>query len=691
MSLIFILMKYLAFFALSGVSMLLSYNMFSQLSTVPVESFLLSVVAIAIEALKIFSLVRGNTLWRLHLTQQAIRSWVMYGLLAILAVLASYGYTLTVVDRGIQAAEQSVTQVQIEANRQELEIVEEQIENLGQQIDTAVQRQQDTPFDFVTAWQNITEQINRLEEQRASFIERRLELNTEYANLRTQLAQEQATATSTTTMFRLMAESFGVPEMLLMLVLLLAIAILIELGIVSTSPGIPIDKNHMKHIVDEFAHNIDVDQLRAQQELERLQHQKELHKLYEEAGVPEPAKTPIYNDEKKQPADKDNPDPWPPEEPNENLRKLIADPTDPTLPEEPEGGLAAYTPEQPEEEPSFFGALKTVLFNRNKNDEPVSRTQTGEREAVHSKPEELRPVPPTHGTEITHPDSDHIGTNDSGESVEYTDSGDEVGQVFPHGTSRVEYDDIPVRKLPEHPELPKEEHDDVVEKENNTYQIPERKLTRKPKDIEVKDTENEASIEEPKEEPTEVPKRTPRRARKVEKAEEKPAEREQPEEPKASTDDPRPRPRVRQDSPREEVSEEASNQSDVQKDTVEELHVGKRTPQRQTAKPEAVGETKTFRFGKTTDEVKALFVKFINKLFSENGEDFLQDPAVAARDSGIKPKLGTVFIKRLTELKGSNGMPLVEQRDDGLYYPNYTKEYIISYSTKEINTQGRAV
>lgn len=706
MSIIFIITKYLAFIALSGVSMLLSYNMFSQLSSVPVESALLSVVAIAIEALKIFSLVRGNTLNQLKLKTQAIRAYSMYAILALLAVLASYGYTLTVVDRGIRAAGQSDTQIEIEANRDELEIVEEQIDNLDRQIETAVQRQEDTPFDFITAWRNITDQINQLEDQKAEFVTRRLELNREYSDLRTALSREQTETRSTVNMFRLMAESFGVTETFLMLVLLLSIAILIELGIISTSPTIPIDKKHIVHILNEFAHNLHLDELEAERALEKAKRQQHIHKMYEDAGLQDPNVWPIVDRRAKPSASEsaeaeeeeededDNNDEY---EPNENLRKLMANPLDPSLPDD--AHAFAHTPEEePEtesetetshsEDISFFDALKTVLFKKSEQQESEHHEDEESQESlphatttVEPNEEPLQkdiPVRQIHRPAPTAPPADQMPSEEEDDTLKLTP--DELDQLLKNVTTTET--DGKAEAIEDTP---------PVEPESTPEPEPERAPEPEPPSEAIEKPE-ESKVEE-KEEPKEEPK--PRRTRQVKKREKKPEasprKEGQTREDKNSAQSPQSSLAVRSNDKRTAVSEETSSTSSIEKDKVDELHVGAQKPTIRTNKPQEVGETKTYRFGKTTPEVKRLFVVFIEALFKENGEEYLLDPAVASREAKVKPALGSIFIHRLEDLKGSTGLPLVSRKEDGLYYPNYTKEYIISYATKEINTQGRAV
>ena len=223
MSVIFIILKYIAFSALTVVSMLLSYNMFSQLSSVPREQALLAIVAVSIEFLKIFSIVKGNTLWNMKLKKQALQSYLLAFALTLLSIFASYGYNLVVVNRSLDAQNNTSAQLNIENNILENNIVLEQIENLNKQINSALDRQKALSPDAITTWMNISKQVNQLEKAKKTFTTRQLELNNELAELKINLNKDKANSKSTTTMFTLMADTFHVNRSVMMMILLLSI------------------------------------------------------------------------------------------------------------------------------------------------------------------------------------------------------------------------------------------------------------------------------------------------------------------------------------------------------------------------------------------------------------------------------------------------------------------------------------
>ena len=80
-----------------------------------------------------------------------------------------------------------------------------------------------------------------------------------------------------------------------------------------------------------------------------------------------------------------------------------------------------------------------------------------------------------------------------------------------------------------------------------------------------------------------------------------------------------------------------------------------------------------------------MFVAFTQKLFNNEGDPDapLRSAENAAKLSGIAISLGSTFMNRLLEIKGSRGKALIEKREDGNLYPNYPEGYIISYATAE--------
>jgi len=255
-STLFVIFKYLAFFGFTAISAILSVNMFSRLSNQPVERFALITVAITLEFFKIFSIVRGNTLWRLKLKAQATRAYAMYTILALVAIMASYGFTLTVVNRNIQISNTSIVQTQIENSRSIQSQYAETLKSIEASIQANQARLAALPVDFTSAAQSLNTTIAKLQAQQADIQAKLAAEKANEATLSAQALEATKTATTTTSMFKLMADGFkwlvpSLDENSLMLFLLLLISIIIELGIISTSPAIPIEPQYLKHFLND--------------------------------------------------------------------------------------------------------------------------------------------------------------------------------------------------------------------------------------------------------------------------------------------------------------------------------------------------------------------------------------------------------------------------------------------------------
>jgi len=230
--------------------------MFMRLSEHQLEKTLLVIVAATLELYKVFSVVRGNTLSRLKLKRAAYRAYIMYVVLALVSIMASYGFTLTVTNRSIQVANSSTINLQIENSKAIQAQYEASIKITEESIATNQARLKALPDDFVTAARTLNDTITK---QSASLADLQATLAAEKASevaLQIQSLEALASSTTTTSMFKLMAEGFKflfpkITETSLMLALLLLISVLIEIGIISTSPAIPIDRRHLKHFLDE--------------------------------------------------------------------------------------------------------------------------------------------------------------------------------------------------------------------------------------------------------------------------------------------------------------------------------------------------------------------------------------------------------------------------------------------------------
>lgn len=529
-STVFVMFKYIAFVGFTAISATLSVNMFSRLSPHPMERLALIGVAISLEFFKIFSIVRGNTLWRLNLRLQAVRAYAMYVILAAVSIMASYGFTLTVINRNIEANNTSAVQIQIDASIKAQKNYEATIANYNTLIQTNTDRLKSLPTDFTSAAKSLSDSIAKIQSQQATLQAALTAEQAKEAELRIQQAQAAAASETTTSMFKLMADGFkvvipNITENTLMLFLLLLISVIIELGIISTSPAIPIDQNHLKHFLDEVsAHRAEELFIAAQDKKKEKITTKPLSFAGRIAQKWVTWKTDVEN---VLAAEKDSPtveEVGLPPQPSRPLRKKLRRVSDDEASTIGSVPIRKSVPRINIEQPIVVPATIEVTEEK---ESAASTKEVVPTDTTFSEPERIVPVRPTPPSRGEHTVADTPHTN-------------------------------------------KEEHKIV-------------------------------------------------------------------------------------DLPR--------------------------TP---TSPPTQVAETHTYRFGKTTETVKDMFISFVNNLFENSTTTgALGDPNTAAAAAGIASTLATTFTNRLLEIKGSSGNSLISKKDDGKLYPNYTREYIISYSTAE--------
>jgi hypothetical protein len=591
---LFVAFKYIAFIGFTAVSGILNINMFYRLSPQPMEQFALVGVSITLEIFKIFSIVRGNTLWRLKLKAQATRAYAMYLLLAILAVMASYGFTLTVINRNIQVNNSSAITLQIENSKAVQKGYESSIKSIETNIAANQARLGALPPDFISASTTLNDTLSKLQITEADL---QAKLATERANqvtLESQAIEATKASTTSTSMFKLMAEGFrwlvpNLDENTLMLFLLLIISVVIELGIISTSPAIPIDPRHLKHFLDEMsAHKAEalLDEVQGRKKKETPRRQTLAGRVAQwwfntkndvnEALHPIPKKTESQSNFPTIRSSKSSPIPHP-----VPLRRSLIPVIQPMteMPAEQPRKEELVVKEKEQVEPSQpWSRSETPVEEKT----PTLKEFNEELDAITSDIKVMSAAEVADRVLVTKPTSfeDLNGT--------LAQATEELAQSLP-----------PAKPAPE---------SGVILTEGAKVETPEIKKAPIP----VRHKPAPAKAVEA------IPVR-----------------------------------------PEHETHSQQSSQ--------------------------LVAEARIYRFGKTTEAVKNMFVVFIQNLFDNNGgvDAPLNDVALAANSSGVAVSLADTFVKRLLEIKGSRGTTLIERREDTKLYPNYPEGYIITYATAE--------
>jgi hypothetical protein len=235
--------------------------MFLQLGANLYSKALLVAVGLSLEGVKVFALLRleyflseGVKLFRSEGSARLRQSIAIYIALAFLSLTASFGFTLVTVDQQVQ-----VSKVDFETSTEDIDF---QIENLEEslgfltpQIEAMQNQMADLPSDYVTAAQRLNTTITALQEERVSLISEITLLKTE----RSRVIREVNASKETNVygMFFLLGQPIGLTETMVMYILLAIASILIEAGMVFTSPTIPIAEEHLHEVAKKPALTVD--------------------------------------------------------------------------------------------------------------------------------------------------------------------------------------------------------------------------------------------------------------------------------------------------------------------------------------------------------------------------------------------------------------------------------------------------
>jgi HPt (histidine-containing phosphotransfer) domain-containing protein len=215
--------KLVAHFILIGLSIALSVNLFIQFSDKPFIQIMFGMMAGSFELLKIYLLVlsKYNFSDVVRKRVRGILEFTIYLGLAFLSAVASLGFTLvSIQEQSFQATSQNYEeQLQVTA-------IEREIDAIDQQIDTKLRQQSELPFDYITASDRFTEQINELRDQRQELV---ADLN--------QLLQESETTRETVSqdMFTLLGEVVRLNGRDTMFYMMILLVVLLEISIALTT------------------------------------------------------------------------------------------------------------------------------------------------------------------------------------------------------------------------------------------------------------------------------------------------------------------------------------------------------------------------------------------------------------------------------------------------------------------------
>jgi len=284
----FVSIKFIAFVIFVAISGFISVNLFIHLSNDSFDQYVMLSFALALELLKVYLLVRANTLMRVGLKQKA---WVAYSIYAgsiIISIIASFGFTLTVLDRSLQESSSSPTAIQISQTQEEIQQYRDTIKMYQDSILTTQGQQKNVQDqakafadlqkqnvadgkpvslrDFNPAITKLSNTISDYQTKIQDTNSRIPALNEKLLTLKGQLSKETESKKTTSNMFELMSSTLigtflEVKDSVIRLILLVLIAVLIEIGVVITSPSIEIDQKHIYHFLGEDLSKDEIDKI----------------------------------------------------------------------------------------------------------------------------------------------------------------------------------------------------------------------------------------------------------------------------------------------------------------------------------------------------------------------------------------------------------------------------------------------
>jgi len=265
---VFVAVKYIAFVLFVALSSFISVNLFLHTASDPLDQWIMLTFAVTLELLKVYLLVKANTLMHLNLKGPA---WTNYGIYigsVLVSIIASFAFTLNVLDRSYTEVQASPTAIVIEQTKQQQLVYESDISSYKERIKTLQDQQKSLPAGYTSSFNKLSDQIVSYEAKITEKQDLESKANEEIGKLQLQLIKEKQSSKSTSNVFQLMANTFDgtifsfIKENTIRLFLLVLISILIELGIVITSPSIKIDKAHLIHFLGEDFSPDKIDEIR---------------------------------------------------------------------------------------------------------------------------------------------------------------------------------------------------------------------------------------------------------------------------------------------------------------------------------------------------------------------------------------------------------------------------------------------
>ena len=256
----------ITFWILAILSGFLSVNMFFQLGTTPLEKAVFVLVTVALEGLKIFTIINANINWDSGKRLRGATRYFAYVFIAIISVVASLGYTLTTINRINAAAKVSSNAALIQsyddqvvyykglkkANEDTITANTKALRTLGDEYNKTLptlieQKDKDKLTAAYFATKKKIEDANAtLQAKNDDYFTKQLDNETKSRDARLKDTESATYQKTSDSMFKLIGDRIGMTEQATMFLILIVISINIEVGIVFTAPHPTLDKKKKK-------------------------------------------------------------------------------------------------------------------------------------------------------------------------------------------------------------------------------------------------------------------------------------------------------------------------------------------------------------------------------------------------------------------------------------------------------------
>ena len=239
--------KTLSFISFTIVSIILSFYMFISFSDIWSEKILLGLLNLSLESFKVYSIIMYTTFFYFYkleytaifnlkeLRRKYVQHFIAYLLVASVSVIASLGFTLTVVDRynTKKIMESNVSYI-IEDKENLVKEYENQIKSYENQIQSINKIIESLPYDFVTRKQQLLSNVNDYILKKNDLSKQKTDILLEINELK---IKEKAMRSGTSrSMFDIFGEILNIKTGYIMIIILGIASFLIELGAFYTAP-----------------------------------------------------------------------------------------------------------------------------------------------------------------------------------------------------------------------------------------------------------------------------------------------------------------------------------------------------------------------------------------------------------------------------------------------------------------------